>query len=770
MRNLATGDVVKLGTFYLNGTKQARPTRPWRNGDTPTGGPGAGNIPTYSAGQTIEVRDTDSLDANKMQWVEVNDGGKKYLVADRVALVSVSWDDLNAQSLIFGKTITIDGQQYKLRSLTGGSNYRSGTDTYSGGSPTNNEWDRWIVNEANISGLPKPSTGDLDNSMVEADRVGAHNQLWNWYYVYSWAQETYTGNSSYRAVRGPNSARYWSFTTSSHRHVYFGFRPVLEVLNSSPLISGDAQNQGNKTGPFNVKYQVSDPENDVVNVVVKLNNQVIDTKNGISQGVNHTVTITTEQWAALPLNQQSTITIEATDSKNAKSTRVYTFTKTNAAPTAIAVEPKGNLANLAIVDTITPVFVHQFQDVDTGDAQSAYQYIIEDLNENIIHDTGKVISTQTFFQVPQGKLTWGARYKYKLRVWDKYDVPSEYTAYEFLLPNRAPNVTDLQPGTNDEQNPAGAGTAPEFTWTFEDLDSEAQTAYQLKIYNTSDVLIYDSSKVYKNVNKHQVPQGSLTDGTIYYATLTVWDPNNLSSISEIAYFRTNATPSAPIITGPLDNYRTPLKPTFSAIIGTDPEDDGQHFAIQISEDVNFEQNVLTFRSDQNRTGWKANYFDIPEEGVFNSQQGQPVTYDIQVGLNMNKTYYWRMAAIDASTNAVGSYSPPRKIRAGNKLEFALATPINTEAIAARRILFAADYTLPLDGTNRATIKVEFSNNALDVSPTWEDATEEFLAMDYYNFTNTEKTASHFAIGVRVTINANDSLLPISVDAIGLTFD
>ncbi len=519
-----------------------------------------------------------------------------------------------------------------------------------------------------------------------------------------------------------------------------------------------------------MKYLVSDPEGDAVNVVEKLNGTVLYSKSSVPQGVEQTIEITSELWASIPLNTTSIITVEATDAKGAKSTREYTFTKTNAAPTAIAVEPKGNLANLAIVDTVTPVFVHQFQDVDAGDIQSAYQYIIEDLNDNIVHDSGKVISTQTFFQVPPDKLTWGNRYKYKVRVWDKYDVPSQFTAYEFLLPNRAPNVTDLQPGSNDAQNPAGAGTAPEFTWVFEDLDSESQTSYQLKIFNTSNVLVYDSSRVYKNVNKHQVPVGALTDGAVYYATVTVWDPNGLSKTSEQAHFRTNATPSAPILTGPIDNYRTTLKPTFSAIVGTDPEDNGQHFAIQISEYPDFQTDVLTYRSDQNRAGWKVNYFDIPEEGVFNSQQGQPVTYEMQVNLNMNKTYYWRMAAIDASTNAVGSYSSSRKIRAGNKLEFVLADPINTEAVAARRILFAADYTLPLDGTNKASIKVEFSNNALDVSPTWEDATEEFLAMDYYNFVNTTKTAAHFAIGVRVTITANDSLLPISIDAIGLTFD
>ncbi|MFM1655522.1 hypothetical protein ACI7RC_26010 [Brevibacillus sp. B_LB10_24] len=204
---MANGDLIKLGTFYLAGTKQARPTKPWRSDLTPPGAPSVGDIPSFSAGQTIEIRDTDANDAYKIQWREVNDGSKKLLISDRVLLAYVSWDDLNAQGLVTGKTITIDGQQYKLRLLTGGSNYRSGTDVYSGGSPTTNEWDRIIVNEGGFSGLPSPVASDLDSTQNSTDFNSAHNQYWNWFYMYSWAQEVYTGNSARRAVRGSLSAR-----------------------------------------------------------------------------------------------------------------------------------------------------------------------------------------------------------------------------------------------------------------------------------------------------------------------------------------------------------------------------------------------------------------------------------------------------------------------------------------------------------------------------------------------------------------------------------
>ena len=233
---MANGDLIKLGTFYLGGTKKARPTKPWRSDTTPPGAPSVGDIPSFSGGQTIEIRDTDANDAYKIQWREVNDGSKKLLICDRGLLAYVSWDDLNAQGLVFGKNITIDGQQYKLRVLTGGSSYRGG-DGYSGGTPTNNEWDRIIVNEAGFGGLPTPASSDLDSTQNSTDFNSAHNQYWNWFYMYSWAQEVYTGNSAGRAVRGFSSARFWSYYTSSSRYDNIGWRPVLEVLNTAPSVT-----------------------------------------------------------------------------------------------------------------------------------------------------------------------------------------------------------------------------------------------------------------------------------------------------------------------------------------------------------------------------------------------------------------------------------------------------------------------------------------------------------------------------------------------------
>jgi hypothetical protein len=200
---------VKLGGFYNNGAALARPTKPWRNDSEPYSGAGRGNIPSMSGGiSNYSFGNTPSDDAKKLQWVKIKDGDKTLLICDRVILVNVTWNDLNSAGWIFGKEVTIDGAKCKCRSLTGGSNYR-GSDTYAGGTPTNNEWDRFVTREEVITGLPAPVSSDLDSNLNSTDLSSAHNQLWNWMGVYTWCQETYSSNTSYRAIRGYNSARNW---------------------------------------------------------------------------------------------------------------------------------------------------------------------------------------------------------------------------------------------------------------------------------------------------------------------------------------------------------------------------------------------------------------------------------------------------------------------------------------------------------------------------------------------------------------------------------
>ena len=273
----------------------------------------SGSMANYTFG------DTPSADANKLQWVKIKDGDKTLLICDRVILVSVSWDDLNGQGYVTGKTITIDGTKYKCRLLTGGSNRRN-NDWYAGGTPTNNEWDRFITREEVITGLPAPVSSDLDTNLNTTDHNSTHNQLWHWVGVYSWCQETWAENASYRASRGYNSARYWDNDSSGYRYVNVGFRPVLEVLNTDPLISDSDRNLGDKNQDFTIEYTVNDSDSgDVLTAT-----ESIDGRN-----FKNTITVNVRELSLGP----HTVKVVVTDGQGGTATRTWTFNRVNSAPT-----------------------------------------------------------------------------------------------------------------------------------------------------------------------------------------------------------------------------------------------------------------------------------------------------------------------------------------------------------------------------------------------------------------------------------------------------
>ena len=282
----------------------------------------SGSMANYTFG------DTPSADANKLQWVKIKDGDKTLLICDRVILVSVSWDDLNGQGYVTGKTITIDGTKYKCRLLTGGSNRRN-NDWYAGGTPTNNEWDRFITREEVITGLPAPVSSDLDTNLNTTDHNSTHNQLWHWVGVYSWCQETWAENASHRASRGYGSARRWSGTSSGYRGVFVGFRPVLEVLNTDPLISDSDRNLGDKNQDFTIEYTVNDSDSgDVLTATESIDGRT--TKSfAPTRNFKNTITVNVRELSLGP----HTVKVVVTDGQGGTATRTWTFNRVNSAPT-----------------------------------------------------------------------------------------------------------------------------------------------------------------------------------------------------------------------------------------------------------------------------------------------------------------------------------------------------------------------------------------------------------------------------------------------------
>ena len=311
---------------------------------------------------------TPSADANKLQWVKIKDGDKTLLICDRVILVSVSWDDLNSQGYITGKTVTIDGAKYKCRVLTGGSNRRNG-DSYAGGTPTNNEWDRFITREEVISGLPAPVSSDLDSSQNSTDLNSAHNKFWNWFYVYSWCQEVYASDASGRAHRGYFSARFWYWYISSYRYAFLGFRPVLEVLNTDPLISDSDRNLGDKNTNFTIEYTVDDADSgDVLTATESLDGRT--TKSfAPTRKAKNTISINIKDVSL----GQHTVKVVVTDGQGGTATRTWTFTRVNSAPVISGTDTNLGDKNIGFTYTYT---------VDDADGDAVT--VVEKLNDETL--------------------------------------------------------------------------------------------------------------------------------------------------------------------------------------------------------------------------------------------------------------------------------------------------------------------------------------------------------------------------------------------------
>lgn len=103
-------------------------------------------------------------------------------------------------------------------------------------------------------------------------------------------------------------------------------RKFRVVHNRPPTISDSDRDLGVLIEAPSITYQVSDPEGHEIMVTEKINGQEIRSFETES-GTEHTLTIPLEMWIPLQLEQHA-ITVEAMDMSGAKTTRTYTFTRT----------------------------------------------------------------------------------------------------------------------------------------------------------------------------------------------------------------------------------------------------------------------------------------------------------------------------------------------------------------------------------------------------------------------------------------------------------
>lgn len=227
--------IFKFGSLYLEGAIKNIPQNPTGRGDissykiVPHMHP---NKPQMSIGSTSVA------DKKVISWVKPD--GMNLLVADRVLVVDVSWQELNELGFVAGKKIIIDGYTFFCRLLEVGESREA-----------LNEWD------------------DILTATSERD------SLWHWQNIYFWGKESNFSQNAAHAqpnwpdracIRGNHVARYWHSCAKTIRLPDIGFRPVLEILpnlNVAPNCMLDGQNfrldiipGGNRFHP--VLYPVQD--------------------------------------------------------------------------------------------------------------------------------------------------------------------------------------------------------------------------------------------------------------------------------------------------------------------------------------------------------------------------------------------------------------------------------------------------------------------------------------------------------------------------------
>lgn len=168
-------------------------------------------------------------------WLVFHDEGLLKIVSKRPILNSISWEDLQELSLVFGdRTVKIHGAEYKIRLMNGRgdnleTNFKTGADSFQ---THGSEWNRLMYrvsggpffdpdNKLSSEGI---DSGDLasfsERELLTNSRFGHGNK--------SWCQES---AGECKVLRGGAGVSYIERTGPKTSNLSVGWRPLLESLN-----------------------------------------------------------------------------------------------------------------------------------------------------------------------------------------------------------------------------------------------------------------------------------------------------------------------------------------------------------------------------------------------------------------------------------------------------------------------------------------------------------------------------------------------------------
>lgn len=172
-------------------------------------------------------------------WLHFTIDDVELYIAKKSYRYNISWDHINAVGCVYGtKTVNINGNTYKVR-LPKGSNISSlpNLNTNQNDQLTHNsEWNRLIYSVYNgynvkvvkphtdFSSLPFGTLANYSDSDLISDITVAT------YGISTHCSEENKHNPNYSLVRSGNGPTWVDFVPKNSGHQYYGWRPVLELI------------------------------------------------------------------------------------------------------------------------------------------------------------------------------------------------------------------------------------------------------------------------------------------------------------------------------------------------------------------------------------------------------------------------------------------------------------------------------------------------------------------------------------------------------------
>lgn len=149
-------------------------------------------------------------------WLHYTFAGKNVYVAQKTIRTSFSWNNLNSAGAVYGKEVTIQGKQYRVRLMTGA--------TTDPGSTPGGEWNDYMYC---VSANPPdtyygPRYANFTNSELYVGGSGNGRA--------SYTQEAHSNGNAYNVNRGFLGIDALSVSTKSLANTNSGWRPLIEEI------------------------------------------------------------------------------------------------------------------------------------------------------------------------------------------------------------------------------------------------------------------------------------------------------------------------------------------------------------------------------------------------------------------------------------------------------------------------------------------------------------------------------------------------------------